>query len=136
MLQSLNELGYAVEWRVINAAEYGMPQRRRRVFILGYHRSTDIYERMARSDKRDWLAKEGTMAKAFPVSVNEPTNKVELDKDLLEISEGFNRNGKRSPFLNSGLMLDGEVHTIKTEHDYDGPKRLLGDVLQKEEVSR
>ena len=34
MLSSLNELGYAVEWRVINAAEYGMPQRRRRVFFL------------------------------------------------------------------------------------------------------
>ena len=39
MLQSLNDLGYAVEWRVINAAEYGMPQRRRRIFILGYHKS-------------------------------------------------------------------------------------------------
>ncbi len=33
MLQSLNDLGYAVEWRVVNAAEYGMPQRRRRVFF-------------------------------------------------------------------------------------------------------
>ena len=38
MLSCLNNLGYAVEWRVINAAEYGMPQRRRRVFILGYKR--------------------------------------------------------------------------------------------------
>ncbi len=38
MLQSLNELGYAIEWRVINAADYGMPQKRRRVFFLGYHR--------------------------------------------------------------------------------------------------
>ena len=33
MLRSLSDLGYAVEWRVINAAEYGMPQRRRRVFF-------------------------------------------------------------------------------------------------------
>ena len=40
MLQSLNELGYAIEWRVINAADYGMPQKRRRVFFLGYHRSS------------------------------------------------------------------------------------------------
>ncbi len=44
ILQSLNELGYAVEWRVINAAEYGMPQRRRRVFILAYLNGTNIYE--------------------------------------------------------------------------------------------
>ena len=34
ILKSLDELGYAVEWRVINAAEFGMPQRRRRIFIL------------------------------------------------------------------------------------------------------
>ena len=34
ILKSLNDLGYAVEWRVVNAAEYGMPQRRRRIFIF------------------------------------------------------------------------------------------------------
>ena len=35
MLASLSDLGYVVEWRVINAADYGFPQRRRRVFIVG-----------------------------------------------------------------------------------------------------
>ncbi len=35
MLASLADLGYEVEWRVINAAEYGFPQKRRRVFIVG-----------------------------------------------------------------------------------------------------
>ncbi len=38
ILKSLEDLGYAVEWRVINAADYGMPQRRRRIFIMAYHR--------------------------------------------------------------------------------------------------
>ncbi|MDT7828280.1 DNA (cytosine-5-)-methyltransferase [Pricia sp. S334] len=133
MLQSLNQLGYAVEWRVINAAEYGMPQRRRRVFILGYHRSTDIYEKMSRSDGPDWLIQTGTMAKAFPVSESETvSNRLELNPDLLKISESFNMNGKRSPFLNSGLMLDGQVLTIKTEPSYDGPRTLLGDVLEED----
>src|SRR5690606_10861709 len=28
MLKGLDDLGYCVEWRVINAADYGMPQRR------------------------------------------------------------------------------------------------------------
>jgi DNA (cytosine-5)-methyltransferase 1 len=131
MLQSLNQLGYAVEWRVINAAEYGMPQRRRRVFILGYHRSTDIYERMSLSEGPNWLTENGTMAKAFPVSDTGTVNSLELNPDLLKISEDFNMNGKRSPFLNSGLMLDGEVLTMKTEPNYDGPKTLLGDVLEE-----
>ena len=46
ILSCLNSLGYAVEWRIINAAEYGMPQRRKRVFILGYLKNTDIYKRI------------------------------------------------------------------------------------------
>ena len=44
MLASLDELDYVVEWRVINAADYGMPQRRRRVFILAYGPGTPQHE--------------------------------------------------------------------------------------------
>ena len=36
ILACFNELGYTVEWRVINAAEYGYQQRRRRIFIFAY----------------------------------------------------------------------------------------------------
>src|SRR5690625_3771871 len=67
MLQSLNQLGYAVEWRVINAAEYGMPQRRRRVFFIGYHKTTDLYKRLQESENINWLTSEGVIANAFPV---------------------------------------------------------------------
>src|SRR3989344_1851836 len=44
MLASLSDLGYIVEWRVINASDYGMPQRRRRVLFLGYHKNSKIYK--------------------------------------------------------------------------------------------
>ena len=46
MLRSLSDLGYAVEWRVINAAEYGMPQRRRRVFFLAYLKGSGIHSKL------------------------------------------------------------------------------------------
>ena len=36
ILNDLIAMGYHVEWRVINAADYGMPQQRSRVFILAY----------------------------------------------------------------------------------------------------
>ena len=36
----LLSMGYDVEWRVINASDYGMPQQRRRVFIIAYRRAT------------------------------------------------------------------------------------------------
>ncbi len=46
ILRCLSDLGYAAEWRVINAADYGQAQRRRRVFILAYHQSTATYQRL------------------------------------------------------------------------------------------
>ena len=45
MLKCLDDLGYAVEWRIINAADYGFPQRRRRVFFIGYHKSSNLYKK-------------------------------------------------------------------------------------------
>lgn len=135
MLQSLNQLGYAVEWRVINAAEYGMPQRRRRVFFIGYHKSTEVYKRIAKSEKKNWLTEEGSIAKAFPVSTVQAVSKIELKGDLVEITNSFNKNGALSPFENTGLLINNIVYTTKTLPSYDGERTVLGDVLQNGEVS-
>ena len=136
MLQSLNELGYAVEWRVINAAEYGMPQRRRRVFFIGYHKSTEIYKRLQKSNKIDWLTEEGTIANAFPVAKTKSIQEIELKGDLVEITNNFNKTGKLSPFQNTGLLIKGKVYTTKTEPNYDGQRTVLGDILQNGEVPK
>lgn len=136
MLQSLNELGYAVEWRVINAAEYGMPQRRRRVFFIGYHKSTEIYKRLQKSDKIDWLTKEGTIANAFPVNNTNSIQEIELKGDLVEITNNFNKTGKLSPFQNTGMLVNGKVFTTKTEASYEGDFTVLGDILQNGEVTK
>ena len=135
MLQSLNELGYAVEWRVINAAEYGMPQRRRRIFILGYHSSTEIYKRLKKQDKISWLDCDGTIAKAFPVKETNSYQEVELKGDLVELTNAFNKDGKLSPFQNSGLLFEEKVITTKTEANYNGKYTVLNDILQNGEVS-
>ncbi|CAM1365362.1 Modification methylase Sau3AI [Tenacibaculum sediminilitoris] len=135
MLQSLNELGYAVEWRVINAAEYGMPQRRRRVFFIGYHKSTEIYKRLQKAEKINWLTKKGTIANAFPVNNTNSIQEIELKGDLVEITNNFNKNGKLSPFQNTGLLVNGKVFTTKTEPNYDGERTVLGDILQNGEVT-
>ena len=68
ILKSLNDLGYAVEWRVINASEFGMPQRRRRIFILAYLQGTNIYENINEASAKEWILEEGTLAQAFPVT--------------------------------------------------------------------
>lgn len=131
MLQSLSELGYAVEWRVINAAEYGMPQRRRRVFFLAYHESTPLYKQLQNSDKLDWMAQQGIIAKAFPVK---PIQKMfspsfEIEGNLVELSENFGKEAKKSAFRNTGVMINGVVHTQKTIPHYKGPYTLLGDII-------
>jgi len=135
MLKSLSELGYAIEWRVVNAAEYGMPQRRRRVFFIGYHKSTSIYKKLESANKSEWITKDGTITGAFPVnSQEEPCNNFKLDGSLVEITEDFNKGGKMSPFLNSGVMIDGNVYTTKTIPLYDGRKTVLKDILQSEGI--
>lgn len=65
ILASLSDLGYTVEWRVINAAEYGMPQRRRRTYIVGYLEGSNVYNKI--ESLRDWMLFDGVMAKAFPL---------------------------------------------------------------------
>ncbi|SHI47994.1 DNA (cytosine-5-)-methyltransferase [Pseudozobellia thermophila] len=135
MLKSLDELGYAVEWRVINAADYGMPQRRRRIFFLGYHRSTAAYKELKKADKGEWIQETGTIAQAFPVEqTNHGPVRFLLDEDLVSISEDFNKGEKLSPFLNTGVFVDGKVFTKKTSPAPQENKTVLRDVLENGEV--
>ena len=136
MLQSLNELGYAIEWRVINAAEYGMPQRRRRMFFLGYHKSTDIYKKLTKMDINKWIFEAGVITNAFPISPKGELQNFDLQGDLVELTNKFNKNKKLSPFLNTGLMIDGKVSTIKTEPNYEGKEVMLRDIIQNGSIDK
>ncbi len=44
ILSSLAELNYHIEWRLLNAMDFGLPQNRQRVFILGVHRSSGLFD--------------------------------------------------------------------------------------------
>ena len=136
MLQSLNELGYAIEWRVINAADYGMPQKRRRVFFLGYHRSSQLYKKVNIAEKLDWVMEEGTIANAFPVCHTEEFHELKLEGDLVQITNNFNIKGELSPFMNTGIMVDGKVFTANTESNYKGKRIFLKDIIQKGRVDK
>lgn len=137
ILKSLNELGYAVEWRVINAAEFGMPQRRKRVFILAYLKGTSIYKAINEITTKEWLLKEGTLANAFPVistNVLFP-NEFQLNGDIVHISENFNKNHISGIFENTGIIVNSIVTTLKTQPNYDGNYTILKDLVQNGEVT-
>ncbi|QBN17619.1 DNA (cytosine-5-)-methyltransferase [Flavobacterium nackdongense] len=137
ILKSLNDLGYAVEWRVVNAAEYGMPQRRRRIFILAYSQNSTIYNEIKENNSTDWLLKDGTLANAFPVQSDNILfpNEFILKGNIVDISENFNKNGKTGMFENTGIMIDGIVTTIKTKPSYEDKFTILKDIIQNGEVT-
>ena len=136
MLQSLSDLGYILEWRVINAAEYGFPQRRKRVFMIGYHKSSNIYKQLMKEENTfDWVLKNGVLAKAFPHYTNQLLPETfELEKDLIRLSKNFNKNSQEHKFENSGIMINSVVQTIKSEPKFEGPISKLKDVLETDKV--
>lgn len=135
MLASLADLDYAVEWRVINAADYGMPQRRRRVFIVGYLRGTKAYERLTSEMPSQWMLGAGILAKAFPVADSDHRlgDSFRIDGNLVQITNGFNTgSGRPSPFMEAGIMADRAVSTQGVLANYAGKPMTLGDVLVSE----
>ena len=134
MLQSLNDLGYSVEWRVVNAADYGMPQRRRRVFFLGYKKDSKVYKQLKKSTPIDWLLKDGVIQNTFKAEQDSEVSEFVLDNDLVDISNNFNVGGKKSLFENTGMMIDGEVTTLKTFPVYKGKPTPLKSILEKGKV--
>lgn len=132
ILASLSDLGYVVEWRVINAADYGMPQRRRRTYILGYRKGSIIANKIGMP--QPWILKDGTMAKAFPVSWSYQSKPTVFDikGDLPTVSYSFNKGKKNSPFENTGIMVDRKVTTLSTTANYEGVTLTLGQLLVAE----
>ncbi len=130
MLASLSDLGYAVEWRVVNAAAYGFPQRSRRVFIVGYKKGTKLYEKAKKAVATDWLTKDGVLADAFPVEQNLIAHEVKLEGTYAEITDNFSANKPTlSPFESAGIVVDRKVITGKVTPVYDGKITTLGDIL-------
>lgn len=138
ILKSLNDLGYAVEWRVINAADYGMPQRRKRIFILAYSQNSNLHSEIEENSSTDWLLKKGTLATAFPIQPDSTLTSKEfkLKGDIVEISENFNKDGKTGMFENTGIMINGIITTFKTKPSYEDKFTTLKDILQNGEVTQ
>lgn len=132
MLASLSDLDYIVEWRIINAADYWMPQRRRRVFFLAYHKSTNIYKKIIKNeDNKDWILNKWVIAQEFPISKEfNNINEFRIDWTLDNISENFNKYSPwKTPFQNTGIIINRNVTTIKTIPKYDWNFTTLWDIL-------
>lgn len=135
MLASLSDLGYQVEWRVVNAAEYGFPQRRKRVFIVA-KRNVDFDITPSETEKATELFSTGVLARAFTVEpASEGVTEVvtfPIPGDLAAITESFEHGTKKSPFLNAGI-ISGRFVTTANVTPVIEPISPLSTVLEKEE---
>lgn len=135
ILACFRDLGYTVEWRVINAAEYGYQQRRRRIFIFAYRNDTKYAKRIVESVNQNDISKillsDGFFAKSFPVD-NVSTKKLKfakLPKSIGELSDSFS-----FAFENTGVMKDGVFYTFATKPDYNGNIITLGEIMEDGEI--
>lgn len=141
MLTAFNNLGYSVEWRVINAADYGRSQRRRRVFFFVFRNDTkyaklldskyeneDIVFEEHKYD--DYLFQTGLFATQFPIKQAPVKNRqvfYELEDDIVAVSDNFT-----GTVWNTGVMRHGKYYSIETIANFDGNPITLGEILQDE----
>lgn len=139
ILRCLYDQGYYAEWRVINAAEYGYPQRRRRTFIFAAKKATKWYRhitKIANNNIREVLYKTGFFADQFKVRGNNIIREYSLKEkdvgesyiDLVDFSDNF-----KAEFENTGIMVNGQVYTSKTT-PYPHKQTTLADIVESDGV--
>lgn len=129
ILACLSSLGYSIEWRVINAADYGFPQRRRRTFIFATNDKKVQKQLYGKKNPDEILFNSGFFAPSFPCrsyDQNNSVKKLSVSSDIKEVSDRF-----QAQFENSGYCIDSMCHTIRVEAVYDGLYKTLGDILEK-----
>jgi len=127
MLRAFADLGYGVDWRVINPADYGWCQRRKRVFLFVYRKDTDYFKR------QQSLVDFGVGTSGIFEETHETNDEIvkgrelsfTLPEDIVEVSDSFS-----TQFWNSGSMIEGKVVTKELEPYYDGASLVLKDVLE------
>lgn len=117
ILACLADLDYTVEWRIINAAEYGAGQRRRRIFIFAYKNTTKYSAEQKQMSAEEIIGKSGFFAKAFPVHQEFKVTKRDFDySDIPTVSDTF-----AFKFENAGCMADGVIYTAKVDAIVEKP---------------
>ena len=136
ILSCLNNEDYIVEWRVVNAAEYGAVQRRRRTFIFAYKKNTKFAKSLELKNDNESIKEifesKGFFAQSFPIkkSDNLKIKTIEISNDVANVSDGFSFD-----FCNSGIMFNGNIYTVKTNPELITPKTIR-DIIEKEKVDQ
>lgn len=132
ILGCFKDLNYSVEWRVINSADYGFPQRRKRVFIYAFRNDSNYGNSQKNSSAEKIVLKEGFFQKQFPAIKDEKSrhlpNTIVFDfEDVKDLSDNFSFK-----FFNSGCLLGDTLHTEELLPNFNNEKKNLGSIIMNE----
>ncbi len=109
MLKTFDDLGYCVHWRVLNAGDYGMPQKRRRVFILAFQKTLKFAQQLLAKEVD--IEEDNFFSSVFPVSEITQAQSFSLNTyaEVLDVSNLY----KEGKFEDMGIMQNGRVWHAK-----------------------
>jgi DNA (cytosine-5)-methyltransferase 1 len=116
VLSTLDELGYCVAWRVLDAKHFGSPQRRRRTFIVASHQNEGAARVLFGPGAVDTMAKPARLPGAHSPSRSANGHR---DTDLYVIQHAtIGRKPNAGPQA-KGYRFDGEAYTLDSRGSSD-----------------
>lgn len=129
MISSMRVLGYEIEWRIVNSADYSSHQRRKRVFIFGSLESS-------MSNAEDFEQGESVLSRTFLNQKRGLVRSLEISDDPKEASELFNVGNWPKPFENSGVSSKKGTFTVHCQAITEFPRTLGQILVESKEVPK
>jgi len=107
ILEKLNDLGYLTEWRLLNAKDFGVPQNRERIVILGSQKGYFNFNWLAKTESKkllDFLDKEG------PFEYLEPKEYTLIENPITQKESGLRFVGYRNKTIRKVGTRPGTEH--------------------------
>jgi DNA (cytosine-5)-methyltransferase 1 len=138
ILKGLDSLGYIVEWRIVNAADYGFPQKRRRIFILAYQKDSPAAKKIGaiKLDADEAIDSKGLMAQGLPCRPDSEKSCFDLTEYASdnELGAKYKAPAGKSPFFNAGLVINGKAWTKVVKAIMPKTTTSLGKILLNPEL--
>lgn len=139
ILKGLDSLGYIVEWRIVNAADYGFPQKRRRIFILAYQKDSPAAKKIeaTKIDADEAIDSKGLMAQGLPCRPESEKKCFDITDEKYasdnELGAKYKAPGGKSPFFTAGFLRNGQAWSKVVKAVKPKKTISLGHILLKPE---
>ena len=134
ILKSLMDLDYTVEWQVINAADYGFPQKRRRTFIFAYKNNSPLAKKLFNNNLKEDIHN-SILSQSFDFEQTEQFNNWTLEGDIFSISDNFNKDNKnKNPFYKKGIARNNEIYSFNYNPVFNGNYETIKNILVDESI--